>query len=114
MPRSAESPVGTRWPWHDMSNRACPWAMGGNTCRCVKQNAKTPQLVNKPNETPAFTLDRGEVITAIYGLRNYIHILKEAIKKPDTEHRPAEAAVALIDAEPLLEKLEKWAKVWGR
>jgi hypothetical protein len=28
------SDTGTKHPWHDMKNRSCPWAMGGDHCRC--------------------------------------------------------------------------------
>jgi hypothetical protein len=56
-------------------------------------------------------MDRAEVRTAIFAFRNYIALLKEKITSPTRTFESAEAAVALVDAEPLLERLEYWMRM---
>lgn len=57
-------------------------------------------------------LPRHEVVTAHFALVNYIKLLKKDLEPgpvdPANPHKRAEAVMALSDAEPLLEKVDKW------
>ena len=55
-----------------------------------------------------FGMTREEASTAYFGMQNYVALLKAEIKHPSRAHGPAESAMALVDAEPLLQRLGEW------
>ena len=71
-------------------------------------NEERELMPTKKTKNPTMTLTRPDVVTAHFALVNYISQLKAEIRTPTRSHGAAESAMALTDAEPLLEKVDQW------